>query len=54
MLFFKDNFKRLREARGLTHDEIAAACHVSQRMVSRWEKKGKASPRAARIPTLKA
>ena len=54
MLFFKDNFKRLREARGLTHDEIAAACHVSQSMVSRWEKKGKASPRAARIPTLAA
>ena len=52
MIFRKDVFRQLREAKGLSHDKIAAACHVSQSMVSRWERDGKPSPRADKIPRI--
>lgn len=54
MIFRKDVFRQLREAKGLSHDKIAAACHVSQSMVSRWERDGKPSPRADKIPLIAA
>ena len=54
MIFYKEKFRQLRESRGLTHEEIGAACGVSQSMVSRWEKKGKSQPRSAKIKKIAA
>lgn len=54
MTFNKENFRRIRQERGLTLDDVAAACGVSQSMVSRWEKRGKAQPRPAKIVLIAA
>ena len=54
MIFYKEKFRQLRESRGLTHEEIGAACGVSQSIVSRWEKKGKSQPRPAKIKKIAA
>ena len=52
MVFFKKNLKQIRESRGLTLSQVAAACDVSQSIVSRWEQEGKSCPRPAKIPAL--
>ena len=54
MIFYKEKFRQLRESRGLTHEEIGAACGVSQSIVSRWEKKGKSQPKPAKIKKIAA
>lgn len=54
MTFNKENFRRIRQERGLTLDAVAVACGVSQSMVSRWEKSGKAQPRPNKIPLIAA
>ena len=54
MIFFKSKFKELREARGLTLDQVAAACDVSKQTVQKWEKHKTLKPRPAKIPKLAA
>lgn len=54
MIFDKNKFRELREARGLTLSQVANACNVSQSMVSRWEKEGKSCPLPAKIQKLAA
>ena len=54
MIFNKQKFRELREARGLTLEQIAAECGVSESIVSRWEQPGKANPRPAKIAKLAA
>ena len=53
MIFFRNKFQQLREARGLTQKQIAAACGVAESSVCGWET-GINIPRAARIPKLAA
>ena len=38
------NIRRLREAKGLTQDDLAKALHVSPASVSFWENDKKAAP----------
>lgn len=54
MIFDKNKFRELREARGLTLSQVANACNVSQSMVSRWEKEGESYPLPAKIQKLAA
>jgi transcriptional regulator with XRE-family HTH domain len=54
MIFFKEKFRAIRESHGLTLEDVARACGVSQSIVSRWEQKGKSQPRPARIKALAA
>jgi len=37
---FKDNMKRLREAKGLSQEALARLVNVSYRTISRWESGG--------------
>ena len=37
---FQENFKRIREAKGLTQEDIAARLSISQQAVSKWETGG--------------
>ena len=52
MIFYKEKFQQLREARGLTLAAIATALGVSQSIVSRWGLKGKGQPLPKKIPKL--
>ena len=52
MTFFKKNFQLLRESRGLTLDDVAAACKCTKQTVQKWEKHPSLKPRPAKIPAL--
>ena len=52
MIFFKKKFQQLREAQGLTLDDIAAACGCSKQTVQKWEKHATLKPRPTKIPQL--
>ena len=52
MVFFKKRFLQLREARGLTLDDVALACGCSKQTVQKWEKHPSLKPRPAKIPVL--
>ena len=52
MIFNKKKFQQLREARGLTLDDIAAACGCSKQTVQKWEKHPYLKPKSNRIPQL--
>lgn len=52
MIFFKTKFHQLREARGLTLNDIARECKCSKQTVQKWEKHPTLKPRPAKIPVL--
>ena len=52
MIFFKTKFHQLREARGLTLNNIARECKCSKQTVQKWEKHPTLKPRPAKIPVL--
>lgn len=52
MIFDKNKFRELREAKGLTMEEVAEACGVSKPTVQRWEKKPNFQPLPKKIPML--
>lgn len=54
MIFHKENFRRIREARGLTFDDIAAACGVTKQTAQKWAKHQYLKPRPDKIPKLAA
>lgn len=51
MVFYPEKFKRIREMRGLTQDDIANAIDYKRQAVQRWEK-GKTAPRPKQVPRL--
>ena len=52
MIFDKNKFRELREARGLTLNDIARECGCSKQTVQKWEKHPTLKPRPAKIPVL--
>jgi len=54
MIFHKDNFKKLREENGLTMNDVAKTCGVSEGTVQKWEKRTNFQPLPAKIPVLAA
>ena len=54
MIFYKNKFQELKEARGLTFDDIAAACGVTKQTAQKWAKHLYLQPRPNKIPKLAA
>lgn len=52
MIFDKKRFRELREAAGLTLEEIAIACDVAKSTVQKWEKHPVLQPRPRRIAKI--
>lgn len=48
MKFYHDQFKSIREAKGITNKEIAEKLDISEQAVQKWNS-GAAKPRAAKI-----
>ena len=54
MKFYKKKFQQLREARGLTLDDIAEACGCTKQTVQKWEKHPYLKPKPSKIPQIAA
>ena len=51
MIFYRDQFKKLRELRGMTMTDFAKQASVTKQCIEQWEK-GKSQPRAAKLSRL--